>query len=254
MRILLTNDDGHWSEGIAALREALTQKGHTVWTVAPTRNMSACSQSITTTRPLRLRPLSDERCFSCNGTPADCVILGLSGVLDTAFDCVVSGINIGPNLGDDITFSGTVGAARQSVLMGKPAIAVSLFNELRPRPHFFTVAATHVATHLPRLVSLSDSNHLVNINIPNNDNDMQWVFAHPAARLYDDFFSTHAPPHSADRFYFVSSAPKKITPEQHSDLAAVRNGQIAVSVINIHPYAKHMGDGGDPLSNSHEAQ
>ena len=247
MNILLTNDDGYRSKGILALKEALAVCGHTVWMIAPTDNMSACSHSITIARPLRVRPLNDTRSFSCSGTPADCVILGLRGVVDGGCDCVVSGINLGPNLGDDITFSGTVAAARQGVLMGLPAVAVSLFDEQRRTPYFLNAAAAQVSARLPELLALSDEHHLVNINVPNSEQQMRYVSAHPATRLYDDLFSSYSPPNSRDRFYFMASVPRDAPPQQNSDLETVRNGDIAVSVINIHPAARDVSDYGDML-------
>lgn len=175
MRVLLTNDDGYRSAGIMALHATFTNHGHEVWMMAPTENMSACSHSITTTRPLCVSMVQEPRGFACNGTPVDCVILALRGALEVEFDCVVSGINIGPNLGDDITFSGTVAAARQSVLMGTPAIAISLFDEISNAPQFFESVAAQIGKRLPQLVALSDTDHLVNINFPNNDRQMRWV-------------------------------------------------------------------------------
>lgn len=248
MRILLTNDDGYQSEGIIAFKKALAESGHAVWVLAPDENMSACSQSITTHRPLRVRQLDDENCFSCSGTPADCVILALRGALGTVFDCVVSGINIGPNLGDDITFSGTVAAARQSVLMGTPAVAFSLFDEMHGAPYLFDVISSQISKRLPQLVALSDSDHLVNVNIPNINREMSWISAHPSLRLYDDIFSVCSPPNSQDRFFFMAAEPRKITPERQSDLATVQNGNVSVSMINIHPIARATSDDIDSIS------
>lgn len=248
MRILLTNDDGFRSEGILSLKRALLECGHTVWMLAPAKNMSACSQSITIQRPLHVCPLDDEKCFSCDGTPADCVILALRGALETTFDCVISGINIGPNLGDDITFSGTVAAARQSVLMGTPAVACSLFEEINSTPYFLDMASLQIGKRLAQLISLSDRSHLVNINIPNINKEMRWFFANPSLRLYDDTFSTHTPPDSQDRFFFMKAKPRNLVPKKNSDLAIVQNGDIAVSIINIHPLARAFSGELDPIS------
>lgn len=248
MRILLTNDDGYQSDGIVSLKKTLEKSGHAVWMMAPDKNMSACSHSITTQHPLRVRPLGDVNCFSCNGTPADCVILALRGVLETKFDCVISGINIGPNLGDDITFSGTVAAARQSVLMGTPAVAFSLFAEVGRVPYFFDNISLQISKQLSRLIVLSDSNHLVNVNLPNSDQEMRWVSAYPSVRLYDDVLSMYSPPDSQDRFFFMAAEPRRITPKQRSDWAVVQNGDIAVSIINIHPTVRMVSGDTDPVS------
>ena len=240
MRILITNDDGYRSEGIAALQAALCD--HEVWMLAPSKNMSACSQSITPNSPLRIYPLHDARSFSCDGTPADCVILGLKELFDVTFDCVVSGINIGPNLGDDITFSGTVAAARQGTLMGIPSIAISLFDEVNKHPYFFTSVAKQVCSRLDSLLALTDTDHFVNVNVPNIDARMQFALTTPSVRLYEDHVSSFTPPNSNERFCYMSATPHNITPREGTDWAAVEDGRVSVSVIHVHPLAKHLPD------------
>lgn len=124
MKILLTNDDGFQSEGIRSLFNILSLK-HTVYMIAPRSEQSACSNAITVRTQLKIRIIA-ENIYSVNGFPADCVIIGLSGNFIPDVDLVVSGINHGPNVGDDLIFSGTVGAARTGYLFGKSAIAISI--------------------------------------------------------------------------------------------------------------------------------
>ena len=122
--ILLSNDDGYHSEGIHVLSDALESLGE-VWVVAPDRETSAVSHALTLSRPLRLTQLA-ERGFAVDGTPTDCVTLGVGQVLKgRAPDLVVSGINFGANMGDDVHYSGTVSAAFEAVILGVPAIAIS---------------------------------------------------------------------------------------------------------------------------------
>src|SRR5882762_2812333 len=124
-RILVTNDDGIHSAGIIALAEALDPLGE-VLVVAPAHEMSAASHSLTLTRPLRIERI-DERHYSVDGTPTDCVTLAMNHLLkDELPAIVVSGINKGGNLGDDVTYSGTVAGALEASLLGIPSIAVSL--------------------------------------------------------------------------------------------------------------------------------
>jgi 5'-nucleotidase len=133
VRILLTNDDGIESTGIAVLRHALEGLG-TVTTIAPARNSSGVARSITIHRPLHLQPVRFGRGWaglSCDGTPADCVRIGFLGLHGPLPDLVVSGVNLGPNLGADVTYSGTVGAAFEAALRGRPGIAFSV-NGRRP--------------------------------------------------------------------------------------------------------------------------
>jgi 5'-nucleotidase len=124
MNILLTNDDGVQSEGINSLFNVLSLK-HNVFMIAPRNEQSACSNAITVRTQLKIKKLSENR-YSVSGFPADCVIIGLSGRFIPEVDLVVSGINHGPNVGDDLVFSGTVGAARTGYLFGKSAIAISI--------------------------------------------------------------------------------------------------------------------------------
>ena len=125
MRIVLTNDDGFESEGINVLATHLSDE-HEVWIVAPDRNRSAVSNSITMNKALKIKKIR-ERVYSCSGTPVDCVIVALkSGLVSGVPDVVMSGINRGPNIGTDILYSGTCAGARQAVLYGVPGIALSV--------------------------------------------------------------------------------------------------------------------------------
>jgi 5'-nucleotidase len=124
MRLLLTNDDGIHSDGIQALIRGL-EGAHEVWVVAPSVEASGGSHSITLHDVLKIRRLSDRR-FSCRGTPADCVMVALLGLVPADIDLVISGINHGPNLGTDILYSGTAAGARQGALMGVPSVALSV--------------------------------------------------------------------------------------------------------------------------------
>ncbi|HOT43362.1 MAG TPA: 5'/3'-nucleotidase SurE [Spirochaetota bacterium] len=130
MNILLTNDDGIQSEGINSLFTILSGR-HTVFMIAPKSEQSACSNAITVRTQLKIKKVTENR-YSVSGFPADCVIIGLSGTFLPEIDLVVSGINHGPNVGDDLVFSGTVGAARTGYLFGKSAIAISIDSYHRP--------------------------------------------------------------------------------------------------------------------------
>lgn len=129
LRILVTNDDGIHAPGIFALKKALDQAGHHVTVCAPDRPRSASGHAITLHKPLRMKQVALEDGslgHAASGTPADCVTLGVLDILQSAVDLVVSGINHGPNLGWDVTYSGTVSAAMEAIIIGVPAIAVSV--------------------------------------------------------------------------------------------------------------------------------
>jgi len=162
MRILLSNDDGYFAPGLARLADALTDLG-AVTVVAPERDRSGASNSLTLDRPLSVRRSANGFLF-VNGTPTDCVHLAVTGFLDELPDMVVSGINLGANMGDDTIYSGTVAAATEGYLLGIPSIAVSLTS--KAGKHYDTaarVARELVARHARRPITQPV---LLNVNVP----------------------------------------------------------------------------------------
>lgn len=162
MKILVSNDDGYLATGINVLTAALEEVAEVV-VVAPDRNRSAASNSLTLKVPLRVSEVAPNR-FKVDGTPSDCVHLALTGFLDFEPDLVVSGINHGANLGDDVIYSGTVAAAMEGRFLGLPTIAVSLVgNNLQ---HFDTAAA--VASGLVKKIERAPlaSDVVLNVNVP----------------------------------------------------------------------------------------
>lgn len=164
MRVLLSNDDGVHAAGLRALREAFEAGGDEVWIVAPDREQSASSHAISLHRPLRMTEVLP-RTFAVDGTPTDAVYMGLNLVMrDASPDIVVSGVNHGPNLGNDVLYSGTVAAAMEAALLGRNAIAVSLAS---PPPHEFTDAARFAAALARRVVERPPLvPMLLNVNVP----------------------------------------------------------------------------------------
>src|SRR5258706_5082281 len=162
MRILVSNDDGYFSPGIALLAERLTRFGE-VTVVAPERDRSGASNSLTLDRPLVLRRAANGFRY-VNGTPTDCVHLALTGLIDPAPDLVVSGINFGANMGDDTIYSGTVAAASEGFLFGIPSMAVSLAS--KAGRYFETAAA--VAVQLVERFARAPFKEavLLNVNVP----------------------------------------------------------------------------------------
>ena len=167
IRILITNDDGYHSDGIIALENALSEIGD-CYVVAPASEMSGASHSLTLSRPLRIRQI-DERHWTVDGTPTDCVTLALNKILPPELrpHICASGINHGANLGDDATYSGTVAGALEATILGVPGLAFSL---VASRKHDFTESAK-VARKLTEK-ALRDGipeNTLLNINVPKNE-------------------------------------------------------------------------------------
>ena len=161
-RILVTNDDGIDAPGIKALERSLAAVGE-VAVIAPDREMSATSQSISLHTPLRIRKL-DERHYSIGGTPTDSVILALYHILSQRPDLVVSGINPGGNLGENVVYSGTVGGAMEATLHGVPAFAISL--AARQEPDFSTAAAFAVQLAAKILAEGLEPGVCLNVNVP----------------------------------------------------------------------------------------
>jgi 5'-nucleotidase len=192
MRVLLTNDDGYASEGLRSLREALLALGAQVTVVAPAGNRSGIAKGITLQEEVQLEQIEDggAAVFVCSGTPVDCVRIGLLGNLGSAPDVVVSGINHGTNLGDDATYSGTVGAAADAALLGWPALSFAqqtCDGGLRFRDTERPIEFPH-GELAARIVFAVGANHpparsVVNVNFPHGT-PTEVVLARPGRRDY----------------------------------------------------------------------
>lgn len=170
MRILLSNDDGVYAPGLHAMAKALKRLGD-VWIVAPAQEQSTKGHSLTLHKPLRVEHI-DERIFAVTGTPADCIAVGMGEILPRKPDLVVSGINRGANLGQDIFYSGTVSAAREACMQGIPSFAVSLdFDHKKRVPdsklHWTTASGTAMSVIRNILDQGLPPQLVVNINVPN---------------------------------------------------------------------------------------
>lgn len=167
MYILVTNDDGVDSEGLLLLKQALAEVGEVV-VIAPDQNWSTAGHNKTIQRPLRVTQVQlrdGSLAYATDGTPSDCVSLGILGILERKPDLVVSGINKGPNLGDDVTYSGTVAAAMEAIISGIPSIAVSLADYYEWDFTFAARFTAQLAHHAARNELSGDV--LLNVNVPN---------------------------------------------------------------------------------------
>ena len=228
--ILLTNDDGVAAAGLAALVEALQGLGQVV-VVAPERDNSAVSHSLTMDRPLRVRQ-RQEQVFTVNGTPTDCVTLGLNKVLTRSPDLLVSGINSGANLGDDISYSGTVSAAIEGTMYGVPSMAVSQHGEA---PFDFEIAAG-VAWKLAAMAldfGLPPDT-LLNINIPQLEarNIRGIRFTRQGRRVYRNAIQETRDPWGR-LHYWIGGGTVHWSGGHDTDEAAIRAGFISVTPIQL---------------------
>jgi 5'-nucleotidase len=228
--ILVTNDDGVYAPGIRALFDAVRILGRAV-IVAPEQDKSAVSHSLTMNRPLRVREL-DVDIYTIDGTPTDCVTIGMNKVLPRRPDLIVSGINPGPNLGDDISYSGTVSAAIEGTMYGIPGLAFSLTGEA---PFDFTVAAD-VAWKLASMAlqfKLPDKT-LLNVNVPHcAAAEMKGIrFTRQGQRVYENAIQeTFDPWHR--KHYWIGGGTVQWSDSDNTDEQAVRRGYISVTPIQL---------------------
>ena len=229
MKILLTNDDGFYSPGIECLRRGFS--GNEVWTMAPDGDRSGKSHSITLKQPVKVSQI-DERGYVCSGSPADCVMYSLLGALSVKPDLIISGINLGPNLGTDIVYSGTAAAARQGALSGIPSFAISSVN-MDPKQDF-TPYISFIEENLEILLSLWSEDFFININFPKQIVG-EVAITRPARRIYKDKLDSYIS-QRGDRFYFLSGELSMAEYESSTDWKAVNEGKISISPIFLHPF------------------
>jgi 5'-nucleotidase len=229
--ILVCNDDGIHSEGILALAEALGQLGEVV-VVAPDRERSAVSHSLTLHRPLRVTELGAGR-YAVDGTPTDCVNLALNGILARRPALVVSGINKGANLGDDLTYSGTVSAAMEGTLLGVPAFAISLLGRANFR---FDVAAAFAVRLAAWVIERGlPPDTLLNVNVPAPvDGQLVRGFAltRMGRRRYGDAIVEKVDPRGK-KYYWIGGEELEFVEEEGTDFHAVSRGLISVTPIHL---------------------
>jgi 5'-nucleotidase len=245
MRVLLTNDDGISAKGLQALRRALVEiPGLELSVIAPDSNRSAQARSITTRSPLWVEEVSFEDGsvgFATDGTPVDCVRFADLGLTtDRKPELIVSGINHGANLGDDITYSGTVAAALEGIVLGVPAIAVSQQSGAREmgfrygRNFDFEVAAAFTA-ELVRGVARNPipDDTLVNVNCPAGT-PLGVEVTHLGKRVYDDELRlVEEDGDGSRRRYEIYGIEPSFEDEEGSDLSAIANGRISVSTLHF---------------------
>jgi 5'-nucleotidase len=241
MKILLTNDDGIESLSLQMLKKRLETE-HEVWVVAPDKERSGCSHSLSTiNRRVRVRKTS-ERTSACSGMPADCVLLAGLGIVPGKIDMVISGINFGPNLGTDIVYSGTVAAARQGALMKIPSVAASLCT-FHP-PHYFEHPVEFLSANLDNLRDTWIPGSFINLNFPNtNGKKTELAFTRPAIRIYKDFFRQVETSENEWEMGISSADPGAVIDES-SDYHAVVSGKISLSVVNVYPENRDNNNNG----------
>lgn len=246
MHILITNDDGISSPGLLALARALKHLGR-VSVLAPDHNWSASGHVKTLYRPLRVNPefLADGTpAFSSDGAPSDCVALGVLGILDEKIDLVVSGINAGNNLGNDMTYSGTVTAAMEAAIFGIPAFAVSLNRAKNIRDMDFSSAAKVAANISQKIIQNGlPERTLLNVNVP--DLPFEKIKGYQVTRLglriYQDELVCRQDP-QGNPYYWIGGEPPSGVIEDETDFGALDKGYVSITPIQMDMTAYQLID------------
>jgi len=231
--ILVTNDDGVHSPGLLSLYNSMKQLGD-AYVIAPDRERSAVSHALTMHRPLRVERLR-EHVYSMNGTPTDCVAIGINKILPERPAFVVSGINKGANLGDDITYSGTVSAAIESTIMGIPSFAVSLV--ITEKASLLNLdTASKIALEVGRYI-LDNSlpyDTLLNVNVPNIPaRDIAGIkLTRQGKRIYDNSIQETFDPHG-EKHYWIGGGKPFWEHGEDTDIQAIQDNHISITPIHL---------------------
>jgi 5'-nucleotidase len=225
-RILVTNDDGYRSDGIRQLAEALRACGD-VTIVAPVEEASAIGHALTLRHPLRLERIDEQTC-AVDGTPTDCVNVAIAQVFGALPDLVVSGINKGWNLGDDVTYSGTVAGALEGALLGVPSIAVSL--RATRGDYDFTYAARAATAMADAILRRPlPSRSFLNINVPKGRPNGYRVTVLARRNHVTSVAERHDP--KGRPYYWIEEGQNEWEPHDRSDYQAVRDGYVSITPL-----------------------
>ena len=229
MNILLTNDDGIKHPGILHLKKEL-EKEHRVIVLAPQSQRSAFSHNISIHNSIRIHKL-DEDIYETDGTPADCVKFGVIGFLKEKIDFVASGINLGPNMGIDVFYSGTVAAAREGLINKIPSAAFSL-NVWKKEPNF-AAAAKEAVKIIDILTSkYYKNNEMYNVNFPNTDTFKGIKVTKLGKRVYNEVLIQRQDPIGKD-YYWLGGEFPGYKNEEGTDFNAVENGYVSITPLSL---------------------
>ncbi|MDP2969027.1 MAG: 5'/3'-nucleotidase SurE [Deltaproteobacteria bacterium] len=230
-KILVTNDDGIHSKGILVLARALREVGN-VFVVAPDREESAIAHSLTLHRPLRVEKIK-KNYYAVDGTPADCVHLGVNVLLPDRPGLIVAGINKGGNLGDDVTYSGTVSAAFEGTLLGIPSFAISLVS----RSHFKFDAAARFAVRMAKHVIKHGlpKDTLLNVNVPNLDEEeiKSYKITRQGRWVHNGSGVIEKTDPRGKKYYWIGSGHFIFDQKKDTDFSAVSNASISVTPLHL---------------------
>ena len=233
-RILVTNDDGVHAHGLQILFSKVKNLGRPV-IIAPDRDYSAASHSLTMNRPLRVREL-DKDIYSIDGTPTDCVTIGVGKILPMKPDLLISGINPDANLGDDVSYSGTVSAAIEATMLGIPSIALSLALSDDEPLYYETAADFGVKLATLILERGLPQDTLLNVNVPNRTADKieGMAFTRRGRRLYEDAIKETYDPWGR-KHYWIGGGTPSFDAGEDTDSAAISVNKISITPMHLDP-------------------
>ncbi|MDF1609891.1 5'/3'-nucleotidase SurE [Hoeflea sp. YIM 152468] len=235
MRILITNDDGIHAEGLEVLERIARQLSDDIWIVAPETDQSGLAHSLSLSEPLRLRQIK-EKTFALRGTPTDCVIMAIKSLMDQAPDLVLSGVNSGQNVADDVTYSGTVAGAMEGTLLGVRSIAISqAYTSAGGRVVPWDVVETLAPALLRKLVAIDlPSDTLLNLNFPNCAVDeVKGVVVSDQGQMSHRLSVEERHDGRGFPYFWLKFGRREFAPDSNSDIKAISNGYISVTPLKM---------------------
>lgn len=236
MRILITNDDGIHAPGLKVLERIAEQVATEVWVVAPETEQSGASHSLTLADPLRLREI-EERRFAVKGTPTDCVLMAVKKIMPDRPDLILSGVNRGQNIAEDVTYSGTIAAAMEGTALGIPSIALSQTYGFDGTAHVRWETAERHAPDVIRRLAAADWGEgvLVNVNFPDVDPDdaARVVVTDQGKRDQSLLVVDERTDARHQRYYWLGFERRRSNPAEGTDLRAIYDGHISVTPLHM---------------------
>jgi 5'-nucleotidase len=245
MRILITNDDGIHAEGLTALERIAAELSDDVWVVAPEQDQSGLSHSLSLNDPLRLREIGERR-FALRGTPSDCVIMAVRRLLDRKPDLLLSGVNSGQNVADDVTYSGTIAGAIEGTLLGIHSIALSQAFQFTGHPRKVPYATTeaHAPGVIQKLIEFGfPPAILYNVNFPNRPaSEVKGVAVTAQGKLAHGLHIDERTDGRGNPYFWLAYRREPPKLEAGSDLHALSVGAISVTPLRLDMTAYDLGD------------
>jgi 5'-nucleotidase len=235
MRILVTNDDGIHGPGLVALENIARAISDDVWVVAPDEERSGAGHSLTISHPLRYRQIEKRR-FEVSGTPTDCVVMAVRKIMPAMPDLILSGVNRGSNIADDVTYSGTIAAAMEGTQLGIKSIALSQITGMYGNGESFAVAEAHGVDIVRKLIEMNfGPGVFMNVNFPDcRVDEMAGIDVTMQGKRDQNFLNVDERKDGrGNPYYWIGFARERGSPPQDTDIAAVFNKRISITPLHM---------------------